>query len=448
MAQSTFYRYLIDQRELKDPKAFIPRFREAARQVGDADQDPDIARYEPAPSTVEAWYYGTRRPNRAGRRVLVAWLGYSFEHLWSPAEGVLAELQNGLPITDVGAGSDEFLEEIRKNTKMAARRAREFAMGMERGQLGDETLGFLQDEVREIAEKYQRVPLSSIFADLTDAQDRVFRLIEGGRTKPSQLRQLHIMATLLSWFMAKAGHDMGDSTSAMMQARTAGVCAQQAERPDLMALTDGLKSLITYWSGAAEDAMHYARKGAAEHPELRGTVSVWLPSLEGRAAALLGDHESAQSANQRAHQLRELVEPDELDELGGLLTFPQQKQLYYEVESQVLLDHGDAEVLSRAEQSADAFSDDTTTYWAFGDQAGAQCNLGLARLYAGDIDGAADALRPVLDLVPSQRNRGIVVSAQRVATAITRRPVRTAAVARELREEILAYAPQRLALPQ
>jgi hypothetical protein len=232
----------------------------------------------------------------------------------------------------------------------------------------------------------------------------------------------------------------------MVQARAAGVCAQQAEHPGLIALTDGLKSLITYWSGKADDALYYARKGAAEHPDLRGTVSVWLPSLEARTAALLGDEETVRTANERAQQQRDRVVPDDLDDLGGLLTFPSQKQLYYAVESHVLLGHGDARTTAQAEKAAEVFSDPGSPHWAFGDQAGAQCNLALIRLHGDDLEGGADAIRPVLDLPPIQRNRGIVVSAQRVHGALTREPVRTALLARDLREEIALYAPSRPAL--
>lgn len=441
----TLFRYLVDQREWKDPRAFLPRFQEAAERLAESDRDPSVATCAPAASTFEAWYYNQRKPNRDARRVLVAMFGHSFERLWGPKDDSLPGSVD-TPHTDDRAISGAGLHHMRRGAEMAARRARDFAMGAERGQLGDETIGFLQDEVRSIAERYPRVPLSSVWDDLTTAQDEVFRHIEGHRSRPSQLRQLHIMATLLSWFMAKASHDMGDPASAMMQARVAGVCAQQAEHPGLIALTDGLKSLITYWSGSADDALHYARKGAAEHPDLRGTVSVWLPSLEARAAALLGDAETMRAANERAERLRERVVPDDLDQLGGLLTFPPAKQLYYKVESHVLLEDGDARTTAQAEQAAAAFSDPDAPHWAFGDQAGAQCNLALIRLHGDDLDGTAEAIRPVLDLPPSQRNRGIVVSAQRVQAALTREPVRTALLARDLREEIALYPPNRSAL--
>ncbi|WP_269854698.1 hypothetical protein [Streptomyces sp. RPT161] len=74
-------------------------------------------------------------------------------------------------------------------------------------------------------------------------------------------------------------------------------------------------------------------------------------ALEARAAALLGDEEAVRSADQRAESLRDQVVPDELDGLGGLLTYPEIEQLYYTVESEVLLGHGDAQIAVQAEQA-------------------------------------------------------------------------------------------------
>ncbi|MFF3531491.1 hypothetical protein ACFYX5_32970 [Streptomyces rubiginosohelvolus] len=445
---TTLFRRLVDEQELRDPRAFLPRFREHARLLAERDRDVRLATLEPAASTFEAWYYGQRLPNRDARRVLVAWFGHSIERLWAPAsEAAVASRGGALDLE----GAD--LHEMRRGAAMAARRARDFALGAEQGQLGDETLGYLQDEVRRITEQYPRVPLPTLFDDLASAQSDAFRLIEGGRARPSQMRQLHVLATLLSWHMAKACHDLGDESSAMMHARAAGVSAEQAEHPALSALVHGLKSLISYWSGRGEDALFHARRGAAEYQQVHGTVSVWLPSLEARAAALLGDAAGAAAAVEQAARRREAVEPDDLDELGGLLTFPAQKELYYRVETQVLLGQGATGTATgaAAEQAVAAFSDPDAPFWAFGDEAGARCNLAVVRLHNDELDGTVDALRPVLDLPPGQRNHGIVVSAQRVHRALGHSPARTSHLARGLREEITQYAattPPATALPR
>lgn len=447
----TLFRYLLDQQKLTDYEAFLPRFRQAARELAEAEENPKLASLEPAFKTFEAWYYGRRQPQRDARRVLVRWFGYTIEQLWGPPPADDGPLPRpslfSTAATDDRAAGGTVLDDMRRTAHMAAQRAADYAMGAERGHIGEETLGLLTDKVRTIVEEYPRVPLSAIWTDIAETQDQVFRLLEGGRARPTQIRDLNFLAAVLSFHMAKGCHDMGDATLAMTQARAAGVCAQQAEHNGLVALTYGLKSLIRFWSGKAGEALHYSRQGAAE-TSTRGTVTIWLAGLEARAAALLGDEEAARRANQQAQALRDSATPDDLDELGGLLTFSPAKQLYYEVESRVLLGHGDAALITQAEEAVRGFSDTESADWAFGDQAGAQCNLALTRLHSGEIDGAAEAVRPVLDLAPALRNRGIVVSASRVGAALPNGAAREAAVTRDLREEIEAYGSQRTALPR
>ncbi|MFF0740486.1 hypothetical protein ACFYVL_08790 [Streptomyces sp. NPDC004111] len=444
----TLLRHLLDTSGRSDYAAFLPDFKKAARERAAIEENPSLCSLVPALSTWEGWYYGQRQPQKDARRVLTHMLGYSIEELWSPApEGTPSPAPAGAS-ADLRADKGAEHHEMRRTAAMAARRAADFALGAERGQIGPETLGLLTDTVADIVDQYPKVPLAEIWDNIAEAQDDTFRLIEGGRARPSQTRDLHFLATVLSVHMAKASHDMGDEKSAMVQARAAGVCAQQAEHGGLIALTYGLKSLITYWSGKGTQALHYARQGAAEQPDLRGTVGVWLAGLEARAAALLGDEQAATTALHRAQSLRERVTPDDLDAYGGLLTFPQPKHLYYDTEARVLLGRGDSETNTLAEQAVDAFADPSAPHWAFGDQAGARCNLALIRLHGGEIDGAAEALRPVLDLQTGLRNRGIIVSAERVGQALLHGPARDATLARDLHEEIEAYGPTRPALPR
>ncbi|MFH8805529.1 hypothetical protein ACH4F6_39315 [Streptomyces sp. NPDC017936] len=86
--------------------------------------------------------------------------------------------------------------------------------------------------------------------------------------------------------------------------------------------------------------------------------------------------------------------------------------------------------------------------WAFGDLAGSQCDLALVRLHSADVDGAAAAMRPVLDLPSTHRSNGIIVSTMHVRSALTAGPARTAVAARDLRAEIEAFPVSRPALPR
>ncbi|MEU1299029.1 hypothetical protein [Streptomyces shenzhenensis] len=174
----------------------------------------------------------------------------------------------------------------------------------------------------------------------------------------------------------------------MTMTRVAASCAGDAEHAGLIALTDGLKSLIAYWADKPEDAFHYASQGADTAGSLRGTVGLWLLGLQARAAAVLGDEETVRTVNQAAADRRERVVHDDLDQLGGLFTYAPEKQLYYAVESEVLLGHGDARLAAQAEQAVLGFSDPSSPNWAFGDLAGSQCDLALIRLFSGDVEGS------------------------------------------------------------
>ncbi|MDX3132132.1 hypothetical protein PV367_20565 [Streptomyces europaeiscabiei] len=440
----TFFRCWLEERELRDHKDFVQPFLEVATRLG-------LKGLEPAKPTFQAWYYGTRKPQGDFRRVIVAWTNHSIDQLWTEVtEGTIPDFR---PLSDTSStarhadlGMD--LSDMKRTGAMAVRRAKEFLLGADRDRVGTDTLDLLKDDVARLVAAYPREPLSAIWTDLLDSHGEVLRLLEGGRVRPSQLRELNFMAGALSFLVAKGFNDMEDRHQAMTMARVAAACARDAEHPPLVALVDGLKSLIAYWADKPGDALHFAQQGAAIATDHKGTVGLWLFGLQARAAAVLGDEETVRSANQMATDRRDHVVPDELDSLGGLFTYSEDKQLYYVVESETLLGHGDAQLAAQAELAVQGFSDPNAPSWAFGDLAGSQCDLALIRLYGGDLEGAAAAIRPVLDLPSSHRNNGIVVSAQRVRRALTSDQVRTAIAARELREEIEIFPPTRPALPR
>jgi hypothetical protein len=436
------FRKALELRGIRTPDDFLPEYRKVAERLGSRDA-------EPALKTVEGWIYEGRKPQRVFRPVIVEMLGYTIEQLWSPEDAApyfAAQADTSPTAPHVEFGMD--LIEMRRTGTMAVRRAKDFLLGADRDRVGDDTLGVLDDEVRRLVAEYPRVPLPTVWPDLLETQEQVFRLLEGGRVRPSQLRDLNVAGAILSFLVAKGFNDMQNPHEAMTMTRVAAACARDAEHPGLIALTDGLKSLIAYWAGRPADAYHYAGQGAESAVNVQGTAGLWLLGLKSRAAAVLGDEETVREANRQAADRRERVVPDDLDELGGLFTYSRAKQLYYSVEAEALLGHGSAQLAAQAEEAVDAFADPNAPDWAFGDLAGAQCDLALVRLYSSDADGAATAIRPVLNLPASHRNNGIIVSASRVRSALDTGPVRTAAVARDLRAEIEAFPGARPALPR
>ncbi|MGH3754178.1 MAG: hypothetical protein ACRDRP_16080 [Pseudonocardiaceae bacterium] len=327
---------------------------------------------------------------------------------------------------------------------MSADRARDFLTRIEASNVGAETLDQLLDDVRRLVATYNHQPLPTLLGDLVDTQERAFTLLEG-RQRPEQSRDLYLVAGIACGLMAKASHDLGASHDAMTQTRTGYACADNAGHDGLRSWIRGLQAAFTYWSGRLEESLRYAQLGAEVAARSRGTAGVWLASAEARALAALNRPEEAHTALARAIYLRDQMQPDELDGLGGTCTFSRPRQLYFAAET---LSWGGQPEAARAERLAlealDAYAAAPAQDRSFGHEANTRIALAIARVSHREVDGAAEALIPVLELPPAQRTHGIVTAMERMRTTLSalQDPGRDAI---ELAGAIEAFTSQRLA---
>jgi len=407
--------------------------------------------------TLRRWMAGEvlTEPRPSQRAVARLFWGYSMSQLLAPAplELVLAsstgELVASAP-TGVAAPTravdppipttepDGSANTLERQVAMATRRAARFTTFAEIDNVGPEAIAQLQDDVVHLANAYIHDPLATIMGDLIDEQEIVFRLLEG-KQKPTLTRDLYLLAGVVSGLIAKASHDLNRPHDAMTHARTLYVCADNAGHPGLRAWARGLQSLIAYWAGRPQEAVRYARSGAEMAEDLTGSVSAWLPALEARAWALISIPSEATDALGRAADRRAAHEPDDLDAIGGLLTFPQAKQNYYAAGTYVFLEEEHQRAQSEALSALDLFEHGRPEDRSFSDEAGARAELALARVRGNEVDGAREALAPVLELTPERRIGGIVTSAARVHQALNDRHHASSPVARNLREEIESF---------
>jgi tetratricopeptide (TPR) repeat protein len=326
----------------------------------------------------------------------------------------------------------------------SADRARDFLLRMEVSNVGNEILDQLRDDVRRLVVAYQLDPLEGLLGDIVDTQERAFALLEG-RQRPTQTRELYLLAGVASGLMAKASHDLGGPHDAMTQARTAYTCADNADHDGLRVWIRGLQSLIAYWSGRLADSVKYAQRGADAAARSRGTSAVWLASSEARSLAALGRLDEAHDAVDRAAQAREWACDDELDQLDGICTFTRPRQLYYAADALAWAGTEEAEhAEALAAEALDAYATAPEIDRAFGDEAGARCALAVARVMRGEIDGAAEAVAPVLDLPSAQRIHGIVTSVEHFHRVLS--GIESGRSGRELAEQLHAFSTERLAL--
>ena len=350
----------------------------------------------------------------ATRRALQAIFGKPVEELqrpWTTGNPTTPPAEHS-SLALPGTGSERTL------LAMAAQRARQYAM-LAAEATTPATIDQLADDVQRLALAYPQQPVSHILSDLVETQDTLFALLER-RQPPNQSRDLHFLAGITSGLLAKVSHDMADPHSAMLQARTAVLCADQAGHPGLQAWLRGLQSLVAYWAGRYAEAVRYAEAGREFITRTGGTTSVWLPVSAARAYAALGNAEQAKAAIGQAEDAWSRVRPDEMDTIGGICTFNQPRTLYYAADALAWLPDEAEAAEQYATRAVNAYADPHDPAWAFGDQAGSHTDLAIARIANRDLDAAADAIAPVLDLPAEQRINGIVHSVRRVHQAITR----------------------------
>ncbi|MEV6131972.1 hypothetical protein AB0M05_35165 [Streptomyces violaceusniger] len=362
------------------------------------------------------------------RRVLQSMFGKPLQELLAPWTGevlpVAAESTGLLLATGQPAADRELIE-------MAARRAKSFALAAGQTDLTSDVMEQVHADVQRLALDYPQRPLSELLPDLIATQDTVFTLLEQQR-RPAQARQLYFLAGVTGGLLAKASHDMADPHAALTQARTAYVCADNADHNGLRAWIRGLQSLVSYWAGRTRESVRYAQSGAQFAAS--NTASVWLPMNEARAWASLGNANAARAAIERAENAWDSVQEDEVDELGGLCTFGRTRQIYYAAEALSWLPSEVTTADDYATRAVDAYEDSSSPEWAFGDQAGSRSALAIARIQAGELEGAAEAVAPVLDLAPEQRINGIITCTQRVHRALRDSPLAEAGA--DLQEQI------------
>lgn len=272
----------------------------------------------------------------------------------------------------------------------------------------------LEEELRDLARAYPVKALPELINPMVTLQEAVTDAITAP-TRPGDGRRLYGIAAITGGMLAKASHDLGNPRSAITQARTALVFADHLGDPAVTAWLNGLMSLVCYWDNRARDSLDYAQRGLAASTNT--SAALWLHASAARAWARLGNAENATNAVHAAEQTAETFERTDLDEYGGMLTFSPARAAYYAADAYAWLPtHPDAERVAIA--AVDAFADPNQEDWAFGDAAGAACDLAIARIHRRDIDGASEALAGVLELPREHRIGGIIKSVQRVADAL------------------------------
>jgi transcriptional regulator with XRE-family HTH domain len=308
-------------------------------------------------------------------------------------------------------------EDRARQEAAAAHRVRAAALAMSRDltALADLDISELQEGVAVTAVDYLASPPGPMMDRAHTLRGEAFERLRSGHHRPQDRSDLYVAAGRLSGVLSYALLDMGDSEEALEHAVAAGRCAEFAGDAELAAWVAGTKSLIARFQGDYGRALEFVRDGYQWVGHGQGTGEARLRCGEAQCLANLGDSRAANTALDAAELARERIRrPDSLE---GLYGFSRAKQSYYAGSSLIWLQGGhDAERAAREATAAiQLWEAGPAAERSLDDERLAHIYLATARVQLDDVEGAADAIEPVLSLPLEDQISWIVKRADRLA---------------------------------
>lgn len=417
-------------------ETFSNQFLRAARDLADKEGDIRLRQVSISRRQLDRWYGAEMktRPRPDQCRVLEHMFGLPIAQLFR-----IDDIQRENLVVD-SSSADAEDDDLHGQIRNSARQSRSFVSNNDIS-IGDHALDQLFGDVQTLARDFLRGPLPVIFAEIAECRELIFSLLDRG-PKPSQLRDLLFLGGVVTDLLAGASLDFGDPVSAITHTRAALVCAEKAEHVGLLSWVHGTQSMISLWAGQPERALEFAQRG--EHLAAGGNVGaakIWLAGLQARAHGRLGDVASMHEAFHRAETERSNHIPDDLDEIGGAMTFTTPRQLFYFAEADVLLRPNSDESRRRAIEAVAVYESAGVDEWSCLNDLLTKSNLAYSYVAGGEVAGAHEVLSPILNVEGSTYPQLLLQSLGRVDEELGGSAFRSSMEAKELRDEIRSITP-------
>jgi hypothetical protein len=314
-----------------------------------------------------------------------------------------------------------------------ARESGEHAMFAAAGSLDTSSVEQLGDDVRRLAHAYSTSPPFQLFADLTRTRNTVYALLEQTK-RPRQLNDLYTFAGQLCGLLGIASLDLGSFDAGAENARAAWAYGQIVDDDGLRSWARAVQATVAFWSGRPREGvkltntgLDYARPGSGE---------IRLHAVQARSYAAIGAAEEAMAALAAAERAAEANASDELlDDVGGELAFGEERRLLSAAATHLALGQLD-QVEHAASQAIDRFAEiPIANRWMPGEY-GARIDLIVARTWQGNIEGAEEALAPVLTLPSEQRTGRLAGRLRGLRRSLSQPRYRGSAAVEQLDEQI------------
>ncbi|WP_157430955.1 helix-turn-helix transcriptional regulator [Actinomadura macra] len=289
---------------------------------------------------------------------------------------------------------------------MAAHEGSEHAEQAERRDIGDATLAQMRADVERLSHDYMTGEPFPVFQEMTRLRHRIWAALDR-RLWPRDQTELYFLLGVLHVLMAAAAHGLGNRQAAEELIRAGWAYATGIDHRPLMAHLRLELANIVFWT-RPRNSRDLARSGLSYLSE--GQTAAQLHLRHGRAAARLGDADTARQAITAAHQAASQPHHDDVLDIGGEFGLSTATRHFLAGSIMLELPNAHHEAIHELSQAADLY----TTGPARGEDhydGYIACNgvaLATALLRNGHLDAATDTLQPILNLPPNRRIQALL----------------------------------------
>jgi len=358
-----------------------------------------------------------------------------------PPPGLLSDPRLPVLVAIAYRGLQELAERevtVGREVLMAAHEGSENAERAEERGIGEATLEQLRSDVTRLSRDYMTGEPFPLFLEMRRVRARMHDALDR-RMWPRDATDLYLLLGCLNDLMAIAAYDLGYPEAAEELLRAGWAYAVAIDHRPLMAQLRMQLAGTLAWQ-QPQRSREYAASGLQYLSEGPNAAQLYL--VLGRAAARLGDADAAREAISAADEAHERDYHDDLTGMGGEFAFSWATHSSYTGATLIEIPSAAPEAVTALERAAELYAAGPGP----GDVHSAHCemlaraDLAAARLRAGALDAAIDALQPVLSLPPGQRISGLPRRLGRVRADLAAPIFRGATRARELEGQIEEFS--------
>jgi hypothetical protein len=291
---------------------------------------------------------------------------------------------------------------IEHEVVMAAHEGSDHAEHTERRDIGDATLEQMRADVTRLSRAYMNGEPLALFLEMRRVRARMYAALDR-RLWPRDQTDLYFLLGCINGLMAIAANGLGYPQAADELTRSGWAYAAIIDYKPLMAKLRMEAADQANWHGQFRQAREWADNGRDLLP--RGRNAALMLLTYARATARIGDVEAARDAIAAASDAFEADYQDDVLEIGGEFDLSRASLHYYAGSTFIAMPGSDSDAIGELERASALYAagpgpgEDHSHYC----ELFARTDLATARLRAGQLDGAVEALAPVMTIPPANR---------------------------------------------